>query len=1470
MNQSSSETGSDKLLDFGTRVSRYFLDFLETDFKRQKAPRRRIVVKSAAGQLMSFSLKKYDRLNRDILELIRKPATEAGASIKISRGKFVSRISATLRNLITQQIEAIPDREFEQIGARTVEGALATVSKSIDDPERWVEGIVASVEDAVAANVVLPLLAQLEVHLKSASWDAEESIYEIQNEIVEALTHDLSEHLPSALNTLIVSGKAHAVQQVFKDFFDITQCKQHMSDYFDTFAASDAYNEIRELHSNAKLAGDNFQLYLYVADLHLKTASFPLFYIAVGILQGDDGASFVLELDTRVFVNKAAVDWISQEAQISGLRLAMNPVEDRIIYLKPDVSQATEIDRVLKRIQSIFDLDQQVTIATDGPRQARSVDIRITANLHFAVFDKSDEALLNDYETLLTELKGQGGAVAELFTNVVTGLIDRDPVRFDSVVDEQWEGVSIPDRLIAETPIPLNEEQRKVLDALGRSDVRYLVIQGPPGTGKSHTITAIAFDHILNGKTVLILSDKNEALDVVEDKLTMAINGVRDHDSFQNPILRLGRQGGTYTKLLTQSSIGKIKTYHSAAKGQRGQLNADIEAAREKLRTNIAASIEHLSAVSIQQIYRLHELEAAIEKWLPNHGKIFGERSSKPAKATLESIQSLRNWLASPPGIEAIGEVADFSPTSPNDVVRIMTKLALASQLDALRQAKQAFSVFKALDPRSHHSVIESFIARYDNLRLPVLGYLFRGGALRETHAAFSQAIPLSSSLDVHKRLDDIRIVAKLLPAIAREIETWALSREDFDWIFNQAIHKGRQAFPKCMDLTEFMVGALATFPELSSVTWNKESGIDHFITLCLDAAEMNVLWGKIGYHERHVPQFDFVAERSRLEQLYATKMTHEMDSRFLTFAENSAATAKTLATVIKTRQKFPTDTFAKLRDAFPCIIAGVREFAEYIPLERNMFDLVIIDEASQVSVAQAFPALLRSKKVLVMGDNRQFSNIKSAQASNEINASYTAELHSFFRQNISDASDKLVRAGMFDVKRSILDFFDLIANYTTMLKKHFRGYQELISFSSQTFYGGSLQAIKVRGCPVEDIIQFTILDHDGRKERYRNTNSMEAEFIRSELDAFLEEVDEEDPKYPTVGVITPFREQVTLLAKELFSSPNGKQYEEKLKLKVMTFDTCQGEEREVIFYSMVATTAQDSLNYIFPVDLTNAFDRVEEALKVQRLNVGFSRAQECIHFVLSKPIDKFVGSVRTVLQHYHAILNVRPMPEQRDVDPASPMEAKVLQWLNAAPFVQNHRDEIEVQAQFPIGDYLRQLDPFYKHPSYRVDFLLTYSSGDGKPINIIIEYDGFQEHFADRKKVHVGNWAEYYKPDDIERQMIIESYGYKFLRINRFNLGTDPVQTLSQRLADLIKAAENDEDHERVQAIRSDAKGLENGDKKMCQRCNEICDLSEFWDQSLKKGAGGHGRVCAKCKTVTKTSSAGHTGKHWRRRRRS
>jgi len=47
---------------------------------------------------------------------------------------------------------------------------------------------------------------------------------------------------------------------------------------------------------------------------------------------------------------------------------------------------------------------------------------------------------------------------------------------------------------------------------------------------------------------------------------------------------------------------------------------------------------------------------------------------------------------------------------------------------------------------------------------------------------------------------------------------------------------------------------------------------------------------------------------------------------------------------------------------------------------------LIIIDEASQVSIAQALPALVRGKQIIVLGDDKQFSNVKANNASKVTN----------------------------------------------------------------------------------------------------------------------------------------------------------------------------------------------------------------------------------------------------------------------------------------------------------------------------------------------------------------------------------------------------------------------------------------------------------------------------------------------------
>jgi very-short-patch-repair endonuclease len=603
------------------------------------------------------------------------------------------------------------------------------------------------------------------------------------------------------------------------------------------------------------------------------------------------------------------------------------------------------------------------------------------------------------------------------------------------------------------------------------------------------------------------------------------------------------------------------------------------------------------------------------------------------------------------------------------------------------------------------------------------------------------------------------------------------------------------------------------------------------------------ISWMTIREAFARAPVYDYVGTKSKMERLNTTLMNAQVDSRLVDFVNNQRNDARTMAQLIADRQKFPEDKFDGVRSSFPIILAGIREFGEFMPLVPELFDVVVIDEASQVSVAQALPALLRAKKIVCLGDSKQFSNVKSSNASIALNDKYRANLVQFFERNVTREAQALQRLAMFDIKRSVLEFCSISASYSVMLRKHFRSYPELISYSSMNFYGRQLQALKLRAQPINEVIRFEKVDAS-EHACSRATNVAEAQAILARL---LEMLELDQP--PTVGVITPFREQHTLLQKLLLNHARGREFEERLRLKIMTFDSCQGEERSTIFYSLVATPGMDALNYIFPVSLQNAEEAVEEKLKVQRLNVGFSRAQDRIWIMHSQDIALYKGALAQALHHYQRVLE-RKTPDASQTDPNSPMEAKVLQWLQQSEFVQGQPDDVEIIPQFPIGDYLRQLDPTYEHPAWRVDFLLVCRTDKGT-LHIVIEYDGFEFHYdkANAGAVNVGNHERYLNDSDVERQLTLESYGYRFLRINRFNLGADPVATLDERLAKLVELATGEQGSKLLDRLRAQAKGIASKEMKECSRCKNIRPLKAFYDRALKGGEGGHGRVCLVCK---------------------
>lgn len=1429
---------SSTLRDVAVQVCHYFRDFLESDFKRQQAPRRRVVLQTEAGFRAGMRVKPYPSLEAELWSLIGKPSGEP-LQMKVPPRKHTRALSPILRKIIDEHVQAIEADALARVQRSVAEHVAKTYAQSVKDPEQWVDTACEHLRSQLGELIVRPLIARLDAPLQRQAYSVVDSLYSAETEMIAAVASEAVRNLPDVLAKHLAKRDDAAVEGALSTFLTLEATRAALSAFFDGFVTADAFLELRDVETYASIS-EGVQMYLYIGTCRFRNGLFPLFFVPVQVDKLADAEGYQLTLINQLFANRAAVDFVLQEIAQAKMREWVSPIQDRINYLAPEQSIYEVARGLFGLVANAMDLPGKVDLSSRAS-DASTADVTLSPSLYLCAFERGEEALVNDYEELIALAKQGGSAIVTLFEDMVKGILKENPKSIASAVDAEWDSLPLVDKLVFDSPIPLNEEQRKVLLAVRNPDGRIVVVEGPPGTGKSHTITAIAADCAFSQRSCLVLSDKAEALQVVQDKLSAAMSRVRHVADFPNPILRLGRQDANFKRLVANQTVSQVVAYTKVMRANQRQLEEEKKDTADTLKGAIDKTVSTLGNIPMVQVQQVHEKEARLAKAAPAlltlfrdaEDQLFGIQADVKLALLLE--QELNPYL------EALLGAQRFVPEALKQ--RIRSDLIVAEFAEDMTSgSRDALASFEQLEDAQLRE-LATLVLQYRQLRMPVFGYLFRGGAIRALEQRLN-ALPASRVLQFKAEADRLEEVVRAGGVLRSKLDGAGVGHR-LAAGYRQVV----QGAPSVAGVT----GAKRGVEALAQINGALELLVTAPAADWILALHYLKDWLEVQQAFKQAPEFDYVGSKTKLERLNTSMMNAHVDGRLVHFMDNHRADAKVLSQLISLRQKFPEAKFDAVRSSFPIIIASIREFGEYMPLAPDLFDVVVIDEASQVSVAQALPAILRAKKVVVLGDSKQFSNVKSSNASVAINEKYRSNLVQFFERNVQRDAESLQRLSVFDVKRSILEFCSMAASYTIMLRKHFRSYPELISFSSKTFYDHQLQAIKVRGVPIDEVIRFDQVDTQGQALT-RTTNHAEAEYIAARLVELLEE---DEP--PTVGVITPFREQHTLLTKLLFAHERAANFEAKLRLKVMTFDSCQGEERQIIFYSMVASAGKDALNYIFPVTTDGAKDSVEDKLKVQRLNVGFSRAQEMIWFVHSMPLDAYRGSIGTALQHYAGVLRHKHGSADQ-TDPSSPMEKQVLGWLQSTKFVQAQPEDVEILPQFPIGEYLKQLDPSYQHPDWRVDFLITYRTERG-PVYIVVEYDGFEFHFQEGARVHVGNHQRYLRPEDVERQLTLESYGYRFLRINRFNCGKDPAAALDERLAKLVEMATGEQSVKIVERLRAQAEGMLNRDMRQCTKCTDIKPLADFFDATLKSGQGGYGRICTDCKVGPKRLTTSSTG---------
>lgn len=1447
--------------DFAIDVAKYFMDFLETNFHKRRAPKRVVKSKTDKNLLVGVNLKRFPDFKSEILKLVN--TNFESESFSIVKGKHTRKISVIILELVTKYCESLTDDQVEKVAKGLENRATDLVQEysfNVDEAKNRVLELARSI---LCDEFVAPLVEKITVPLESKHSFEEDLLFGIEAELCSLFENAIEDKISEFVVSKIV-GKEE-VNLSIDSIITLTKVREDIKAYFESFNIDDLFFEISELLNNKQVI-DKQELYLYLFDIRLDKSIYPLFYMPIEFVKETDRVVF--KTDSSLYINKKAVEFFVQQInERQGKKGKIDSVLNRKLYLAEESNISSKLENICNDIINYSQMEGSFQVSRLMDQAFRNKEFGISNNCYISLFDKSDESLVNDYEELIELISNGGDVLGDKFSNLLEGFLKEEPKKITLEVESEWKGTDPAERLVTISPIPLNDEQNQIIRALKKNS-KFITVEGPPGTGKSHTITALVFNAILEGKNVLVLSDKAEALDVVEDKITETLNGVRLNSDFQNPILRLGKSGNTYNKILTNTSIDKIKYHYQAVEKHKDVLEHQVSKLREGLEDKISDEITEYSNIKLPEVVELEKMEAGLRNknlLVINDGELLDEDSD--LISDLESLRSISadlNYIFNDDNSGLLNQIYQKSLKRPNETASFLQFKNLVQIIIDIKNSGLNVSNFLRVrgikDEKSNE--LKSIVATLEDLGSGFFGFFMKGAELSKLQQRLSSSFECPDIVNLKKEvgtLKDTLVVMNLclerfktLDASSFSKDLWDLLYEIIEVDIESELSKVADIYNDLIEVEQF----IEDYPETSILLGVKESfDVLSFNLGVLEEPEFDEvshyyrLKEKISLSFNNIPQYDYVKSKKTLENLYTTQMTHILDGRVINFFEKHAATAKTLKSIIKSKKKFPKEEFKYLKEAFPCIISGIRDYAEYIPLSDELFEIVIIDEASQVSIAQALPALLRAKRVVVFGDKKQFSNIKSAQARSEINMHYIKSIKENYTKSGAIGQSELERLRKFDIKTSVLDFFDYIGNYSITLKKHFRGYKELISYSSKNFYLNGLQAIKIRGKAIDEILEFIEVEHDGKLDTVENTNSLEIEQVVKYIES---KVDVDNP--PSIGVITPHTNQQKLLFEALSKHPRYDDFTSQCKLKVMTFDTCQGEERDHIVYSMVAHPGSDKLNYIFIKDLKSIDVDEDSKIKAQRLNVGFSRAKEKMVFICSKKVEDYTGAIGEAIRHYRFVLDKsRALPTADDVDKNSPMEVKVLNWLQETSFFKSNIETIELKAQFKIGDYLKQLEPSYSHPKYVCDFLMLYKDEDTRIHKIIIEYDGFKEHFTDLKNVNEFNYEQYHSDEHVYREKILEGYGYKFLRINRFNSGKDPIETLDKRLRSLVKTSSGNTGSSFIAGIHNTIFELEQGNLKECLKCQKLLPLVDFYDSSLATGVGRNCKMCKSKKSSRK-----------------
>lgn len=745
------------------------------------------------------------------------------------------------------------------------------------------------------------------------------------------------------------------------------------------------------------------------------------------------------------------------------------------------------------------------------------------------------------------------------------------------------------------TPIILDPSQETVLHVIDQH--QKVIIQGPPGTGKSQSLTAVITNALLEGKKVLVVCEKRTALEVLKNNLIpfgldSFIALVEDVYKDRNIIVQKIRQ-----------LLDELKEYNSTFKHHQFE---DIKTKYLKLRQISNTRIDALYKPSFGDDNWLEV--ANRHQQLVKNNIVFDFEPLQTLQGSNEYYTQYRQWREElSRDIELLNTIRPlyeiiyllpkewWSQRTENDVSTFhqlhKTSIQLDQHLkDSFDQSGEEFYKLNT-GAKIKTGIFQIFSGKQKSIAQS------RNTAIDLYQQILQLARQLNWTVADFPTAESIENLAQIQPALKASI----ILSTAVDSIINQLSQVHR------------WLNYTNTITEQKRKLWEK---LSHFSSM--ERASFLEEWYLRNFLEYYAQRNHFALEGNALlaelkqsdidtkEQL-GKKIADIWTSKIHSLIEQSDMTTKRMLYNLRKNKQYASrnslrsilqNDFEFFTTIFPITMVNPVVASSILPLQKNLFDIVILDEASQLRVEDTYPVLYRAQSHVISGDEHQMPP------------------SSYFSSDVAlleDTDDIEEEKDIFLAQsNSLLEYAADAGYHPTYLDFHYRSqHPDLIAFSNAGIYQSRLVPMP----PKQNYQSMYFFQVDGTYQN--NTNQEEAAAIVSYLYQLAEQ---HTDNMPGIGIGTLNIQQRDLIQDMIWEqayqdTQKGKLLDSlnKAGLFIKNLENIQGDERDII---IIGTTFGKDEKGSFRQN----FGPINRQQGYQLLNVLITRAKKSIHIFTSIP----------------------------------------------------------------------------------------------------------------------------------------------------------------------------------------------------------------------------------------------------------